>query len=263
MFGGFLGGLASGLIGGVAKGFLGDYFGRRQARYEADLSRAAFNDSARLSWDMWHAQNAYNTPKAQMQRFSDAGLNPHLIYGQTNTSAPISVPSQKPAHVSNYDFDMMLGQQLTNGALQNQMLREQIASSSQNRAVQAVAAADQHATSVQDREVKKILSEDTHLNNGINRRVAELNYDLLNGDSRFYNQYGSRAGYFSRFDPYVRDKYSGEIRKLHSDVVNAPLNFDGSINWNRLGTHAVDAGIDVLGNLGSGGFKGFLGRLFR
>ncbi len=33
-------------------------------------------------WDMWKATNAYNSPKSQMGRFKDAGLNPHLIYGE-------------------------------------------------------------------------------------------------------------------------------------------------------------------------------------
>ena len=42
-------------------------------------------------WDMWNANNAYNTPAAQMQRFKDAGLNPNLIYGQQNTSTPVQV----------------------------------------------------------------------------------------------------------------------------------------------------------------------------
>lgn len=32
----------------------------------------------------WNMQNAYNTPKAQMQRFAEAGLNPNLIYSQGN-----------------------------------------------------------------------------------------------------------------------------------------------------------------------------------
>lgn len=32
----------------------------------------------------WHLQNEYNSPQAQMQRFRDAGLNPNLIYGQSN-----------------------------------------------------------------------------------------------------------------------------------------------------------------------------------
>lgn len=37
----------------------------------------------------WNRQNEYNSPAAQMQRFKDAGLSPHLIYGQTNTASPV------------------------------------------------------------------------------------------------------------------------------------------------------------------------------
>lgn len=39
----------------------------------------------------WHMQNDYNSPAAQMQRFKDAGLNPHLIYGQGNPGNAESV----------------------------------------------------------------------------------------------------------------------------------------------------------------------------
>lgn len=39
--------------------------------------------------DIWNMQNAYNTPKQQMQRFKEAGLNPNLIYKQSNEAAPI------------------------------------------------------------------------------------------------------------------------------------------------------------------------------
>lgn len=34
----------------------------------------------------WAMQNEYNSPTSQMARFRDAGLNPHLIYGQSNTA---------------------------------------------------------------------------------------------------------------------------------------------------------------------------------
>jgi len=38
---------------------------------------------------LWNLQNEYNLPAAQMQRFKDAGLNPNLIYGQTNEGGSI------------------------------------------------------------------------------------------------------------------------------------------------------------------------------
>jgi len=34
----------------------------------------------------WDRQNQYNSPKEQMMRFKEAGLNPNLIYGQMNQS---------------------------------------------------------------------------------------------------------------------------------------------------------------------------------
>lgn len=37
-----------------------------------------------FAMDMWNRTNDYNTPLMQMQRFRQAGLNPHLIYGQGN-----------------------------------------------------------------------------------------------------------------------------------------------------------------------------------
>lgn len=40
--------------------------------------------------EQWDRENAYNSPSQQMQRFKDAGLNPNLIYGQSNTSAQLS-----------------------------------------------------------------------------------------------------------------------------------------------------------------------------
>jgi hypothetical protein len=47
----------------------------------------------------WNKQNAYNTPKAQMARLRDAGLNPALIYGSgaTNTGVAGSIAPSKPA----------------------------------------------------------------------------------------------------------------------------------------------------------------------
>lgn len=37
----------------------------------------------------WEKQNLYNSPIQQMERYKAAGLNPNLMYGQTNTASPI------------------------------------------------------------------------------------------------------------------------------------------------------------------------------
>ena len=37
--------------------------------------------------EFWNMQNEYNSPRAQMQRFQEAGLNPNLIYGDSVSGA--------------------------------------------------------------------------------------------------------------------------------------------------------------------------------
>lgn len=37
--------------------------------------------------EMWNRQNEYNSPKAQMERLSEAGLNPNLVYGGSTGSS--------------------------------------------------------------------------------------------------------------------------------------------------------------------------------
>lgn len=41
---------------------------------------------------MWEKQNAYNTPEAQMNRYYQSGLNPHLMYGQGNSGNAAPAP---------------------------------------------------------------------------------------------------------------------------------------------------------------------------
>ena len=52
--------------------------------------------------DFWNMQNKYNTPKAQMGRLTDAGLNPNLIYGSgsANTGVAGSIAPSKAAPYS-------------------------------------------------------------------------------------------------------------------------------------------------------------------
>jgi hypothetical protein len=88
-----------------------------------------YNNSVKL----WNMQNAYNTPKQQMQRYKEAGLNPNLIYNQQNIAQPIRstdyVAPQLP------DFQGVLAkssqiklqnQQLANAELTNKAIEAQI-----------------------------------------------------------------------------------------------------------------------------------------
>jgi len=80
---------AAALIG-AGSSLLGGYFGNRSLKREAEKQR-------QFSESMWNKQNAYNTPKMQMERLKAAGLNPALMYGQGNVgNAEKALPYQQP-----------------------------------------------------------------------------------------------------------------------------------------------------------------------
>ena len=82
-------------------------FGEYSKKDMTDYSSAAYNylmkqQEQAYNLELWNLTNQYNSPAAQMQRYQDAGLNPNLIYGQSNTaSAPASAsaPSFRSGNV--------------------------------------------------------------------------------------------------------------------------------------------------------------------
>lgn len=59
-------------------------------QYKMNQKNIAFQremNQLQRNWSLedWHMTNAYNHPSQQMQRFKEAGLNPHLIYGKGET----------------------------------------------------------------------------------------------------------------------------------------------------------------------------------
>jgi len=75
-------------------------------------------------------QNAYNSPQAQMSRFQDAGLNPHLIYGQGNPGNQSS--PQQAADIKPVDYGDMGVQQALGLMNSTQMMQSQIQAQNAN-----------------------------------------------------------------------------------------------------------------------------------
>lgn len=93
---------AGNAISNIAAPAVGGLFGWIGSRQQncANMRMAQFQLDANRS--LLREQLEYDTPKNQMQRFQDAGLNPHLIYGQGspgNQSTPLSMPDVKPADI--------------------------------------------------------------------------------------------------------------------------------------------------------------------
>lgn len=84
--------LAAGIIQG-GSGLLGQaaniYSQSRTNRLERQQTEKMYNWQRRDALSDWATTNAYNNPSAVMKRYTDAGLNPNLIYGQTNEAAPV------------------------------------------------------------------------------------------------------------------------------------------------------------------------------
>lgn len=80
-------GAVSGFISG---GPAGAVVGAGLGALDAYQDKAALGYQNKQNIKLWNMQNEYNSPKAQMQRYIDAGLNPNLIYSQQNTAGDIS-----------------------------------------------------------------------------------------------------------------------------------------------------------------------------
>lgn len=72
------------------------YANHQNRKFSEKMYQRQYEDSIKF----WEMQNAYNTPAMQMQRYQDAGLNPHLIYGQGNSgnASPIPTPDTMPVN---------------------------------------------------------------------------------------------------------------------------------------------------------------------
>jgi hypothetical protein len=91
--GAVLGGPIGGLVGSLGSSLLGNRGAKRRQQL-ADQQNIKF----------WNMQNAYNTPKEQMARLKDAGLNPNLIYGSnanTGVAGSVSPSKASPYNVQN------------------------------------------------------------------------------------------------------------------------------------------------------------------
>lgn len=75
-----------------------------QRHRDVKSEQAARKQEAELAYqrsqEMWHLQNAYNTPAQQMARFGAAGLNSQLIYSQGNSGQASSPPEYHPPQIN-------------------------------------------------------------------------------------------------------------------------------------------------------------------
>lgn len=136
--------MPDGLVGAgaaIAGNLMNNLFAAGQNKKQRSFIRQMYERQRNDAYTAWSLENAYNTPAAQMQRFKDAGLNPALIYGQTNmaggmstpgaqsyTPSPVrpgdAVPAALDAIMLTTDLEMKRAQ-IDNVRAQNEVIREQ------------------------------------------------------------------------------------------------------------------------------------------
>lgn len=103
-----LGSAAIGAIGQNKANQQNFAFAQQQAQNQMDFQERMIN-----------AQNQYNTPLAQMNRFKEAGLNPHLIYGKGTPGNWSGTPSGAKGQANAQNIFQSMGLDgIINSALQ-------------------------------------------------------------------------------------------------------------------------------------------------
>jgi len=103
--------------------------------YSKDLEQWKRQNDYNL--EMWNLQNEYNSPKSQMARFKEGGLNPNLIYGQGTPGNATPVPGgsqvQAKGQASKNEMPGFQKVDLLSGILDLRMQNQQLANMEQAR----------------------------------------------------------------------------------------------------------------------------------
>lgn len=100
--GSWLTGLIPGLIGAagsIGSSLIQSSTQRRNVEQQNKARREEAERAHERDIEMWERQNEYNSPAAQQERFREAGLNPHLMYGQGTPGLAQQMPTYNPANL--------------------------------------------------------------------------------------------------------------------------------------------------------------------
>lgn len=90
-----------------------------------EFSEHMYNRQRQDALDDWNRANQYNSPIEQMKRYKEAGLNPNLIYGQSNEAPAVRSTSAPDWNPQTPDF-ASLGQNVIGGIYEAQMKAAQL-----------------------------------------------------------------------------------------------------------------------------------------
>lgn len=68
---------------------------KKQRKWSEKMYQRQYDDNLAL----WNLQNEYNSPQAQMNRYKQAGLSPHLVYGSGNAGTASNIDAPQAPNV--------------------------------------------------------------------------------------------------------------------------------------------------------------------
>ena len=95
-----------GAMGNVASTILQGHYNSRIAGENYAYSRDLAALQNQYNIDMWNLNNEYNSPKNQLQRLVEAGLNPNLAYGNVSSGNSQRPPEQVTGQYHRDTVDM-------------------------------------------------------------------------------------------------------------------------------------------------------------
>ena len=84
-------------FGGMAGAAIGGLFDIASSALNNKYAQQQMQLQNQMNIEQWNRENQYNSPTAQMQRLSAAGLNPNLVYGNGATTLSASSPKLEAA----------------------------------------------------------------------------------------------------------------------------------------------------------------------
>lgn len=248
-------GAIAGTLGSVPAIVQTAWENRQQRRFAREMYQRQYDDNLTL----WHLQNQYNSPQAQMNRFQEAGLNKNLVYSQGNpgNASGISAPNPVRPEFTPLPLDklnpmgsLMLMYDLEqkqagtdNMKIQNSILHEELAL----RRVQGLEAwrryemeSDlQPITMEARREALRKLRTDIDLSiNEDARRAVQLSTNVMEAAQRIENMRTTNEEIKQRIQNMKRD---GTLKDLEIGLRRSGLTFHDEL-WQRLVAKFLSSG---------------------
>lgn len=198
-------------------------------------AEAQYDKQRQHALDDWSTQNAYNSPAAQMQRLKEAGLNPHLVYGNGADATSGQMPRQSDtgsydAEAPKMDFDAQRSlmnyydtqfrqQQTDNLAVQRTLMEQQAI----HTAAQTASTLAGTAKTKLETDTLSQLQQTT-----VDAARANLNKILL--DSQYTSDENKRK----------QDLHSGNLRQQAQDYIKSRLDASKTIQETKQIKEAVE-----------------------